>query len=99
MKLTGDFAICAEWSYRGGRGIGSTSHFDSSYHPIAPELSVNRTSCAVPTPRPGTARERALVKMSGPHFIAKRFSNSSCDSLAPSSVSATDLAFVAGFEM
>jgi mannose-6-phosphate isomerase-like protein (cupin superfamily) len=29
----------------------------------------------------------------------KRFTNNSCDSLAPSSVSATDLAFVAGFEM
>ena len=56
-------------------------------------------TCAVPTPRPGTARGRALVKMSGTHFIAKRFSNSSCDSLAPSSVSATDLAFDAGFEM
>jgi len=64
---------------------------------IIPDKSCR--TCAVPTPRPGTARERALIKMTGTHFIAKRFSNSSCDSLAPSSVSATDLAFVAGFEM
>jgi hypothetical protein len=50
----------------------------------------------------GTKTSRAGVPASlwqGRYFTANSFSNSSFENLAPSSVSATDLALVAGFEM
>src|SRR5882762_3603841 len=50
----------------------------------------------------GTKTSRAVVLGSlrqGRYFTANSFSNSSFENLAPSSVSVTDLALVAGFEM